>query len=101
MGWKNRQGQRSPAYRGGGTHFLGIGRGGMTRIPEAALAELKDRNPCDQVAAQWVTLRRHGRRLIGPCPTCSTDRDSRRATRFECDPEGFICAVCCQAGDVI
>jgi CHC2 zinc finger len=73
----------------------------MTRISEAALAELKARNPCDQVVGQWVTLRRHGRKLIGPCPICSVDPASRTATRFECDAEGFVCAVCCQGGDVI
>src|SRR5260370_31756170 len=73
----------------------------MTRIPEAALAELKTRNPCDRVAGQWVTLRRHGRKLIGPCPICSAEPVSRTATRFECDAEGFVCAVCCEGGDVI
>jgi hypothetical protein len=70
-------------------------------ISEAALADLKARNPCDQVAGKWVTLRKHGKKLIGPCPICSTNRTSRKATKFECDADGFACAGCNQGGDVI
>jgi hypothetical protein len=31
-------------------------------VTEAKLAELKDRNPCNHVASQWVTLRRNGKK---------------------------------------
>lgn len=71
------------------------------RISESQLAEIKDRHPCDQVAAQWVTLRRQGRKSVGPCPICSDDRQSRTAARFECDADGWVCAVCADGGDVI
>ena len=67
----------------------------------AALGDLKDRNPVDQVAAKWVTLRRHGKKLIGPCPICSENHTSRKATKFECDADGFVCAGCRNGGDVI
>lgn len=71
------------------------------RLSESQLFELKDRHPCDQVAAQWVTLRKAGRKMVGPCPICSADRTSRTSTRFECDAEGWVCAVCPDGGDVI
>jgi hypothetical protein len=71
-------------------------------ISEAALLELKDRNPCDQVAAKWVALRRHGASLIGPCPICSENRTSRKATKFQCWPDRWACAgACSDGGDVI
>jgi hypothetical protein len=70
-------------------------------ISEATLADLKARNPCDQVAGKWVKLRKHGKKLIGPCPICSENRTSRKATKFECDADGFVCAGCNQGGDVI
>ena len=70
-------------------------------ISDAALADLRARNPCDQVAGKWVTLRRHGKKLIGACPICSENRTSRKATKFECDADGFVCAGCSNGGDVI
>lgn len=71
------------------------------RLSDAQLVELKGRHPCDQVAAQWVTLRRAGRKMRGACPVCSDDKQSRKAARFECDAEGWVCAVCADGGDVI
>jgi hypothetical protein len=68
-------------------------------ISPAVLDEIKARNPCDQVAGQWVTLRRRGRRMVGPCPMCSAG-DSTRATRFEAWPDKWVCAVCQDGGDV-
>ncbi len=70
-------------------------------ISEAALTELKLRNPVDQVAGRYVELRRHGRKMIGPCPLHSPDPRARDSTSFECDAEGFVCAVCQTGGDVI
>ncbi|MCB2106372.1 MAG: hypothetical protein KDE14_01670 [Rhodobacteraceae bacterium] len=74
-------------------------------ISDDALAALKDRNPVDQVAAQWVTLRRKGpeRRgqFVGPCPICSRNSNSKSAGRFECDADKWVCAVCGDGGDVI
>ncbi len=71
-------------------------------ISEVAIADLKARNPCDQVAAKWVTLRRHGTSLIGPCPICSENRTSRKATKFQCWPDRWACAgACADGGDVI
>jgi len=46
-------------------------------VSQVALAELKLRNPCDQVAGQWVALREHGKKLIGPCPLHSPDPRAR------------------------
>jgi Zn-finger nucleic acid-binding protein len=70
-------------------------------IPESALDDLRSRNPVDELAGKYVTLRRNGKKLIGPCPICSSDRTSRTATRFECDADGFCCAVCLDGGDAI
>jgi hypothetical protein len=68
----------------------------------AALADLKRRRPCDEVAAQWVTLRR-GRSggKIGPCPICSSNPASRTAARFEVWTDRWVCAVCAAGGDVV
>lgn len=71
------------------------------RLTDAQVDEIKARNPCDQVAAQWVTLRRHGRKMIGPCPLHSPNSQARDSTAFECDADGWVCAVCCDGGDVI
>jgi CHC2 zinc finger len=70
-------------------------------IPESALDELRSRNPVDELAGKWVSLRRNGKKLIGACPICSPDRTSRTATRFECDADHWLCAVCVDGGDVI
>src|ERR1700730_545832 len=70
-------------------------------ISEAALSELKDRTPVDEIAARYVRLRRHGRMMIGPCPICSPNPEKRDSTRFECDSQYWVCAVCSDGGDVI
>jgi hypothetical protein len=70
-------------------------------IPPEQLQALKDRNPCDQVAGQWVKLRRHGNHSIGPCPLCSADVASRSSTKFEAWDDHWVCAACEQGGDVI
>lgn len=71
-------------------------------ISDAAIDELKQRNPCDQVAAQWVTLRRGGKLgMVGPCPLHSPDPNARDSTSFECNAEGWVCASCADGGDVI
>ncbi len=70
-------------------------------ISDAALADLKARNPCDRVAAQWVKLRRHGKKMIGPCPLHSPNPAARDSTAFECDADGWVCAVCNAGGDQI
>jgi hypothetical protein len=73
----------------------------MTRIPEFELQDLKRRNPCHTVAARWVTLRAHGKKMIGPCPLHSPDPQANDSTSFECDAEGWVCATCQDGGDVV
>ncbi|HGW6361815.1 TPA: CHC2 zinc finger domain-containing protein [Escherichia coli] len=71
-------------------------------ISDDALAALKERNPVDVVASQWVALRTRRRgKYIGPCPVCSEDPQSRSAMRFECNADAWVCAVCQDGGDVI
>ena len=70
-------------------------------ISEAALHDLKNRNPVHEVAGRWVSLRRHGKGFIGPCPFHSKNPQARDSTSFECDVESWVCAVCCDGGDVI
>jgi DNA primase len=70
-------------------------------ISEQALADLKARNPVDEVAQRWVTLRRKGNGFVGPCPFHSKDPQARDSTSFECWSDAWICAVCCDGGDVI
>ena len=70
-------------------------------ISEPALAELKLSNPCHQVSAQYVRLRPRGDKFIGPCPIHSTNPQARDSTSFECDADGWRCAVCHDGGDVI
>ena len=71
------------------------------RITEAELEDLKARNPCDVVAGAWVSLRRNGKKMIGPCPLHSADPHARDSTSFECDAAGWVCATCADGGDVI
>jgi P4 family phage/plasmid primase-like protien len=71
------------------------------RITEAELEDLKARNPCDVVAGAWVSLRQHGKKMIGPCPLHSADPHARDSTSFECDAAGWVCATCADGGDVI
>ena len=71
-------------------------------ISDDQLHALKDRNPVHSVAGAIVKLRRKGRgKFIGPCPICSEDHQSKTASRFECDAESWVCAVCADGGDVI
>ncbi|WP_315806960.1 MULTISPECIES: CHC2 zinc finger domain-containing protein [unclassified Bradyrhizobium] len=70
-------------------------------ITEAQLAAIRAAHPVDEMARQWVKLRRYRRGYIGPCPICSTDPDKRGATKFECDSDTWKCAVCHNGGDVI
>ncbi|CAH1671917.1 DUF7146 domain-containing protein [Chelatococcus asaccharovorans] len=73
----------------------------MALISEAALDELKRRNPCDELAGKWVNLRRSGGKMVGPCPICSPNQLSRNAARFEVTADRWVCAVCEDGGDVI
>ena len=69
-------------------------------ISDAAKEELKIRNPCDVVVARFVKLRKRGRKMIGPCPLHSPRPEARDSTAFECDADGWVCAVCHDGGDV-
>jgi hypothetical protein len=68
--------------------------------PEAIEA-VKRAHPCDQVAAQWVTLRRRRTGQVGPWPICSVNPHSRTAVRFEAWADRWVCAVCQDGGDVL
>jgi hypothetical protein len=71
-------------------------------ISDFALSQLKHDNPCNAIAARWVRLRKHGNGMIGPCPICSRDRQSKSDGRFEIkDRDGWVCAACQAGGDVI
>jgi hypothetical protein len=71
-------------------------------IPAHELEALKREHPCDQVARQWVALRRGGKLgLIGPCPMHSRNEKAADSTSFECNAEGWVCASCEDGGDVI
>jgi CHC2 zinc finger len=72
-------------------------------ISDAALAQLKHDNPCDAIAAHWVRLRKHGNKIVGPCPIHSRNRQSKSAACFEIKDEGagWVCAVCGDGGDLI
>jgi CHC2 zinc finger len=71
-------------------------------IADNVIAQLKADNPCDQVASQWVRLRRRGKGFIGPCPICSKAQQSKTDGRFEIkDRDGWVCASCQDGGDVI
>jgi hypothetical protein len=68
------------------------------------LDELKSRpgNSCAEVAERLgARLRRHGREKIGPCVICSTDLQSKTATRWQTKGEGWVCAACEDGGDSI
>jgi hypothetical protein len=39
--------------------------------------------------------------MMGPCPICSTDLTDASSTRWQTKGEGWVCAVCCDGGDVI
>jgi hypothetical protein len=72
------------------------------RISDAQLIEIKGRHPCDVVAGGMTTLRRGGKLgQVGACPICAKNKSSKRATEFECNAEGWVCAKCGDGGDVI
>lgn len=77
----------------------------MSLIPQAAIADLLDRNDIVAVAAQYVRLRGSGRTKIGPCPACSPDRQSKTATRCVVAPgkapKRWLCAACNHGGNAI
>lgn len=62
-------------------------------------------NPCDKIAVRWGALQLAGRKMIGRCPICKSDGGDipgrPKRSPFECDAEGWLCAVCCDGGDVI
>jgi len=70
-------------------------------ISDTDLDRLKADNPCAEVAAKYVKLRRGGKGMIGPCVACSTDRQRADATKAEYWAEGWTCAACLTGGDVI
>ncbi|WP_316172432.1 CHC2 zinc finger domain-containing protein [Bradyrhizobium sp. SZCCHNRI2049] len=72
----------------------------MSRMSDAEIDDIKARNPLAEVAAQYTTLRRSGKRLAGPCPMCG---GKQRSGRFEVIEDGmsWVCAVCSDGGDVI
>ncbi len=73
-------------------------------IPDAALNDLRARNPVTSVAGKWVALRHSKRKkwqMVGPCPIHSSDRMAKDSVSFECDAERWVCASCCKSGDVI
>ncbi len=73
----------------------------MSRLSEAALDDLRARNPVASVVERLgIALHRSGRSLAGPCPSCGGD--PRRSGRFEVkDLTRWVCAVCQDGGDVI
>lgn len=62
--------------------------------------ELKERQSLAVVARDLgANLRKSGRKLIGSCPICG---GGKTASRFEIkDNKSWVCAVCCDGGDVI
>jgi hypothetical protein len=72
----------------------------VSRLSNDELDDIRARNPLDVVAGHYVTLRRNGGRLVGPCPMCG---GSAKAQRFEIrdNGESWVCAVCLDGGDVI
>ncbi|RBP03825.1 CHC2-type zinc finger protein [Roseiarcus fermentans] len=69
-------------------------------LSEAALADLRVRNPVADVAVRLgAVLKRRGRTLMGTCPMCG---GGRSALRFEIKrDDAWACAVCADGGDVI
>lgn len=68
------------------------------RLSDDQLSDIKARNPVADVASGYVTLRRAGGRLVGPCPLCGGKVASQR---FEVIDDGWVCAACHEGGDVI
>lgn len=71
-------------------------------ISDAALDDLRRRNPVNTLAGKWVRLRRGGKgRMVGPCPMHSRDPNAKDSTSFECWADGWVCVTCHDGGDVI
>ena len=72
-------------------------------LSDGQLADLKQRMPVADIARQWVRLRTSAGKLVGPCPLCSRNPQSKTSSRFEIarDGQGWMCAVCPDGGDVI
>ena len=71
------------------------------RFSADTIERIKRDNRCDDLAALHVTLRKNGSKMIGPCPICSINANSKSAGRFEADADSWVCAVCCDGGDII
>ncbi len=71
------------------------------RYSQHQLADLKRDNPIPRIAGVALRKGRKAGWSVGPCPLCSTDSASKDATRFECSATEWVCAVCCDGGDVI
>lgn len=67
-------------------------------LPEAFLQELKARSDLAEIAANYVSLKRSGRNLVGLCPF-----HSEKSPSFNVYPENgsFYCFGCGAGGDVI
>ena len=67
-------------------------------LPDAFLQELKARSDLAEIAANYVTLKRSGRNLVGLCPF-----HSEKSPSFNIYPENgsFYCFGCGAGGDVI
>lgn len=67
-------------------------------LPEAFLQELKARSDLAEIAANYVSLKRSGRNLVGLCPF-----HSEKTPSFNIYPENgsFYCFGCHAGGDVI
>jgi len=73
----------------------------VSRIPSAEIDDLLARTNCVREAEKYVRLRGSGAKKIGPCPICSSDTQSKSATRFEVTPAKWVCAVCADGGNAI
>jgi hypothetical protein len=71
-------------------------------ISPGELERIKRDNPVDQLARQWVKLRKGGKLgWVGRCPLCSEHQGKAGGTKFECSADKWVCAGCSQGGDVI
>lgn len=65
-------------------------------FPSSFIAELKARNPIDNVISRYVELKRAGSNLVGVCPF-----HSERSPSFTVFEDHFHCFGCSAGGDVI
>lgn len=71
-----------------------------TRMTEAEIEDIKQRNPIADMASGYTKLRKAGSRLVGACPLCGGRAASSRFEVFEKD-QGWACAACHEGGDII